>query len=811
MAGIILRLPLGIKLPEDFITNLRKLFEPEVVEIEYFNVDEVDYCASYNRRRDIFYDAFLFALEAYPPSSPILIDNLKKFAEICKKEYVFDKKNTIEEMQQILIRFTEKLTYAIMDCWPENHTFSEAKACINEAEQYVLLQRGRKALATVMPVEFGNETRYVLQWDKVLRPCSDEFLQELEIIKAQGSPSMPAWYHKLTNAEKTYLSLLPSTCDGIKTLQQDAQKLRNLWTSLQSTRKTALQAECNAIASNNPVLPDWYTKLDKKIQVWFIEESYSKLEASITKFEKICRTLETEATFTQTLQLLSKLPLWYTVLPNMQQSFLRQVLKQNISIEALPSRLRTLPALANAREHHLKILDSRGLCLKEFTPRIGFSHIVSRDVLEFPKAVISRHNNSNLNLVCSLARPEQPIYIGTAISPLSVYAYVQDYLPTKVSDKIPPDLQLAEQLKKIIKQHPMNKSIYHTNHPLNYTKNVAYTESNSPECLALLELAKSREHLDGNLKAIRIIYEQALNSGWGTAYAKDYRGRELFLSSLGHLIIIFANGLSAGSCVSGKDRKAVGLIHDDALFIYHEIYGKWHQFTDPAEERANFVKIVVELYVSRHQHEHAGQNAPGSEGIKTPAMYWPSDIAVAIYDRMKNPNTLIGDDRLATNNEVSKVGLSESKRVPGALLCHLIAAAIPRKICQKIIDALSRVLEERERFKPKVTWKVTQFAQPEEPEGIQKIRELVKGNDSKSLQMSQEIENKNINAVLEKIMLARYLRGNKEDKSRSDLTIAVYDLIKKLYTQVKTLEDIKEVICELDRLHTSSMEKNTCS
>lgn len=161
-------------------------------------------------------------------------------------------------------------------------------------------------------------------------------------------------------------------------------------------------------------------------------------------------------------------------------------------------------------------------------------------------------------------------------------------------------------------------------------------------------------------------YKNLLGSGYGTGSFLDSCGRELYLSSLEDLLIIKCDGVSYGSCVSGKDRKAIELCHTDAMLIYRTRYNSWPNFKDTATDRKRFVDLVIELYVSRHSHEHAGQNAPGADGIKTPANYWPRDISDAIRLRL-SPNLPLDenhahyddplriDDILATNNEVRHI------------------------------------------------------------------------------------------------------------------------------------------------------------
>lgn len=154
-------------------------------------------------------------------------------------------------------------------------------------------------------------------------------------------------------------------------------------------------------------------------------------------------------------------------------------------------------------------------------------------------------------------------------------------------------------------------------------------------------------------------YEQTLKSGYGTATVFDVNGRELCLASLENLLNLQMDGLSYGSCVSGKDRKAVEILHTDAIRLFREKFGFWPRFNVNDPKRADFVAIFAELYATHHAHIHAGQNAPGSDGIKTPATYLPNDICEKICSLL-GPNALSGDDRRASNNELKYVNKGTS-------------------------------------------------------------------------------------------------------------------------------------------------------
>ncbi|QDQ39830.1 hypothetical protein E3226_005190 [Legionella geestiana] len=160
----------------------------------------------------------------------------------------------------------------------------------------------------------------------------------------------------------------------------------------------------------------------------------------------------------------------------------------------------------------------------------------------------------------------------------------------------------------------------------------------------------------GNQAILANEYERTLS--WNmlpvTATVNDTVGRELMLASQEQLLMD-GIGIPMGSCVSGKDRKGIVLVHSDAMRLYHDLYGQWPSSMDTGVERKNFVALVVKLYVSRHPAVFAGLGALGAEGIKTPWDYFPADISEGIIEYLGNEAALYFDEVLATNNDVHHI------------------------------------------------------------------------------------------------------------------------------------------------------------
>lgn len=234
-----------------------------------------------------------------------------------------------------------------------------------------------------------------------------------------------------------------------------------------------------------------------------------------------------------------------------------------------------------------------------------------------------------------------------------------------------------------------------------------------------------------DLEQIVCQYEQLLASGYGTGTVFDQHGRELWLASLENLKIILQKGISSGSCVSGKDRKALELIHTDAMILYRIIYGVWPCINDTGIARANFVELVASLYVSRHMHEHADQNAPGANGIKTPGKYFPADICYAICKKCGNDALRI-DDIMATNNEVDRIGNAGKLLKPNYARCWIAAMKLCDESRSVLMEALKIIVENEPYWGDKKSRWMTLWGSS--PLGIGHIKETLNSPITTSLE-----------------------------------------------------------------------------
>lgn len=191
------------------------------------------------------------------------------------------------------------------------------------------------------------------------------------------------------------------------------------------------------------------------------------------------------------------------------------------------------------------------------------------------------------------------------------------------------------------------------------------SDTNKRDMQRLIQLAQCHMEEYGESPALKMLvtqYQSVLRDA-----VSSIQDKELYLSSLEQLIAA-SIGIPYGSCVSGKDRKGISTIYTDAMTIYINLYKNVPPIAGSSKERTHFVRLFAEIYVTRHQQEHAGQkNAPGSDGIKTPIYYLPNDILFAIVKRTFNQFIHKQCDRLASNNEVGKIAKARAKKFVGSI------------------------------------------------------------------------------------------------------------------------------------------------
>lgn len=829
----VLRLMEHTELPPQLMTKLGELL-PNFRLLPFKK--KPNYQANIERRITSLHEAFLFILEAYPLDAqftPLRKETLIDYANEALAACDFDSQS-VESAHQELERFTEQLIKVLVTAWrwTPSSELKEAIACLNEAEQYVIMRKGRADVATLTPIGFEHAGEYVLQVDESLPPYNDIFLHELRLIKEQAFPKTPAWFRNLNQAQQVYLCHPTHNEPSADNLIAALSELQSTWQNIKMT-SVDLNADLNLINNQLHPLPAWFNALNPRDQelIKTLSASPAIIDIELISLKQLLNNKRTDSDFNHQLKNMSQIPLWYWVIPKHQHYFLEQVLKDDQPIEQLisflSSRHRTLPIPANFGQHSLyrvMLEDGEYTIRPLFVKRVRSAHIASRDGLKesarYPLAVLNLHADRNLAQVLSFANQGQPVLFQTLISPVDLSNFLPEFLrghlpdlPTWVKEclpHLPPDWNLHDMARAAVARSQKAAEITEHNHPFNKARYIIPTQSNNPDSLALLAdvkqsvtlvrdlnnrinrllAQKAQEQIQERILALdieihslqRVLplfhknidqletlaseYKSVLESPVGSATIWDYSGRELFLSSLEQLIIWAQDGYSYGSCVSGKDRKAIELMHTDAMLLYKERYGTWPKITDATEQpqqRAGFVSLLADLYLSRHQHVLAGQNAPGSEGIKTPYRYLPLDVCTKINEGLGTPHGLALDDQLASANEVKDILMNmrmSADLIPqNKFLPRLITKQLGEAVCTELYDILALLISQERLFNAPRFLGFGLFP----PHGIANIYKIIFDKNSGDNNMDR----------ITKIMTV-VLGRPEEDKSRTKETIAIY-------------------------------------
>ena len=180
----------------------------------------------------------------------------------------------------------------------------------------------------------------------------------------------------------------------------------------------------------------------------------------------------------------SSRPDWYTCLSEIEQALLRHALsKCDLSnpdrIIFIPSRLRTIPSLANASEETWRLIHQKTGAITELGTSLRSAHIASRDSISFPPEIQSLHTERNLSLLHQ--------YFGDRLGLLQTLIS-----PIWVLDNITRDYFLEQQRIEALEKFKLQKEqdLLSSNHPFNIARAITPTPVNSPECLAILKTAR---------------------------------------------------------------------------------------------------------------------------------------------------------------------------------------------------------------------------------------------------------------------------------------------------------------------------------
>lgn len=385
------------------------------------------------------------------------------------------------------------------------------------------------------------------------------------------------------------------------------------------------------------------------------------------------------------------IPIWYTSLKDYEKAFLHAFLEKTrledfgTKINSISSKLRVMPAPSNYGKHTLitRTMDAKGTpTLKTHTAEIRSSHIASRDV---PADQISiRHKHAIDNMRSEVEAGIQAAIIKRQNDPQSDQPIVIPILyQTLITPIKHPDTSLDEDRVTAVEDmnYQLSKRkpnagepnltfvLFDTNHPLNIGRALApiLSPQNKTSIAALIQHANEHPSALANKELLQDACHKLHR--YSSEYSKVFEPySELYFSTLEQIIVDMQGGISIGSCVSGKDRKAIEIAHTDAMKIYYSKYQSLPPLYSENEADTiamqRFSAIFADVFCTKHQAAMADFNAPGSFGTKTPGMYLPKHLRHAVkrwyqahantsvYRNTADKDILNESDILATNNDI---------------------------------------------------------------------------------------------------------------------------------------------------------------
>lgn len=688
---------------ESIPVEILKLVEGQIGDYESDELNTLpDLQKDFSTQLLKYKQAFDYVLEAYPPTQfdkPIsdelktailnqvktsYLNSIKQLEKIKNED--LKEEDTFNKFQKILINFNSHLIGLIDHYWKVDVAHKEAIEALNVAEQYVTSENGRDNLATVFPLAMPGikesdkaDKFYLLQLEKTLNPCNKKFIKEVLLIAGLKLNTPMQWNSLLTTQERQFLLQTKFSSYNFIEVYSELDNLR---------RKLKLIKEEDVseifIEQLSEVQTQYFSVIMGDDASISVAKAIVAINQSTSNFAK-AKSVFSELKAVQESYSKAQVPSWYLAMSKFENHLLYHKVKDLKSdkdvinsFQFLSSKHRTIPIPANYALH-TSYLIKNGEVVYQTSEKVRSAHGASRDVTNQSQDIQDRHANDNYTKVIEdqvrrlindyqkkygKKPTEIPVLLQTLISPIKIPGL-----------KIPDPNLDTQKLRSVEQLHGMRVdgveiNIIPTNHPLNYARNYQYTgfytlpDSNYHACDSLLKLTddylktlekNSLEYAE--LLPLYDLYHETLKSGMGSSTWTDNFGRELCLSSLEQLIIPRIGGMGHITCVSGKDRMAISAIHADAMELFLSQMKRWPNF-ESAIDRQHFVDLVAQEFMVRHHQVHAGQNSPGCEGVKTPAMYLPSDICQRINDLAGFDLTAI-EDSLATNNELKRTGKEE--------------------------------------------------------------------------------------------------------------------------------------------------------
>ena len=371
-------------------------------------------------------------------------------------------------------------------------------------------------------------------------------------------------------------------------------------------------------------------------------------------------------------------PSWYAAMPEIEKEFFKQSNKKMMKDSTISTKLRMLPGVANFSQSGTLVLRSSGEIINVSPNRYRSSMVVSRDLTKLKLDAVVREklllestvrNIENIieKHFMSLSKTEKlnhgsisevPILIQSLISPFKIgfYKYNPDYTMLMIKNKAMDYIRKNGCRIKIngVSQTIKFKHLFDTNHPINIGRHFCGTgrilelnagqNRQSMEAIISLSAKYPSPVKDAGLQLRKL--QNSIPIGGDTIH------REMHMAVLEEFIISKIQGISASFCDSGKDRKAIELLYLASFEEFLRVLNRLPEL-DRVNDREYFAKIYANLFLSAHQELCAGQNSPGSEGIKTAYLFIPRYIMLEIQKQSGNQHIFQESNASAKTNHIA--------------------------------------------------------------------------------------------------------------------------------------------------------------
>lgn len=688
-----------------------------------------------------------------------LIEKLIKYNKKIEKKYSsqLDARNP-DEYQNVLQEYLKDVWFLITKKLNVND--ANVLKLLTKADEYVVLSNQRPILATLTTTKYHNEATkqledgYLLQMEVPQPVIDSEKIQEF-LNANPKSNKQPEWYVGMSDKEKMLFDYLMRDVKTAEDVMAKIQTISSRHRSIPGVANFSKHVMCLIDKKGNVVYQPHHRYRSSMIASRDINKENKTLRIDFA-FHNLCEIIRNDI-----------------------EQFLEE------------------------KKYLYKLIDSEGE--------------IDRKKVE--KLIADKIEQS-------------PILIQTLITPLALAAkFVPD--PALYEDKLDAIKKLlavgltvslrsrvnGKEIIEEFKVRPKEECLIETNHPMNKARNIASTGSvmevgdtknNSMKLVALARKGakKLRLMLDPNKADARKAYAELLemaatdleillnNNPWPViGYFTEKNQRELHLAALEELITVRLNGISYGSCVSGKDRKGLQTMYVDAMEIYYHLYNEFPKYDDVGGKRKHFVDIFVQLFLTQHQQMNAGQNAIGADGIKTPSAYLPEDIQAAIKERAGNLEILGEVDRLASNNEFHKIvsGLDELP-LDRVVALNTDYAAFDPNIASTKVDLKTALIKIVELIKNPL-WEKLAVGIGDSPIGIENLRKII--NDPLVLHFDS--------VTLIKALAAACESRSASGKHRKSNTRDFYNAIRDIAAHVDNLSTANT--SDLNRIYDQFHEK----